>query len=146
MEAVACERILALEELDPAHCRHDDDGAAHAAVGEQVQRRIELKPSLSVTSKRTAPQWHWPVQILLSSTMRPCLLFGHFYDIPCRITKPPQVAASNAPHLRAHRQLDDGRGGIGGDDLGYTDRGAVRWSMRGSSRTATRLAVRATRT
>ena len=33
MEAVACEHILALEELDAAHLRHDDDGAAHAAVG-----------------------------------------------------------------------------------------------------------------
>ncbi len=33
MEAVACQRILALQELDPAHLRHDDHGASHPAVG-----------------------------------------------------------------------------------------------------------------
>lgn len=32
METVACQHILALQELDPAHLRHDDDGAAHPAV------------------------------------------------------------------------------------------------------------------
>jgi hypothetical protein len=40
MEAVACYRILALQELGPTHLRHDNDGAS----------------SLSVASKRTAPQ------------------------------------------------------------------------------------------
>src|SRR5712675_2238422 len=38
---------------------------------EHVQRRIELKPSLSVASKRTAPQWHWPARTFVSSTMLP---------------------------------------------------------------------------
>jgi hypothetical protein len=33
MEAVACQRVLALQESDPAHLGHGDDGAAHAAVG-----------------------------------------------------------------------------------------------------------------
>jgi hypothetical protein len=32
MEAVACQRILALQELDPSHLRHDDDSASHPAV------------------------------------------------------------------------------------------------------------------
>jgi len=31
-----------------------------------VQRRIELKPSLSLASNRTAPQWHWPAQTFAS--------------------------------------------------------------------------------
>src|SRR5258705_5947333 len=38
---------------------------------EHVQRRIELKPSLRVASKRTAPQWHCPDRTLASSTMLP---------------------------------------------------------------------------
>jgi hypothetical protein len=58
-----------------------------------VQRRIELKPSLSVASKRTVPQWHWPARTFVSSTITPNLLFrlscsDRFYDIPRRITKP----------------------------------------------------------
>jgi hypothetical protein len=36
-----------------------------------VQRRIELKPSLSAASKRTAPQWHWPARTFVSPTMLP---------------------------------------------------------------------------
>jgi hypothetical protein len=32
MEAVACQRILALQDLDPTHFRHGNDGAAHPAV------------------------------------------------------------------------------------------------------------------
>jgi hypothetical protein len=32
MEAVACQRILALQEPDPTHLRHHNDGAAHPAV------------------------------------------------------------------------------------------------------------------
>jgi hypothetical protein len=32
MEAVACQRILALQDLDPTHFRHDDDGASHSAA------------------------------------------------------------------------------------------------------------------
>lgn len=33
VEAIAGERVLALEDLDSAHGRHGDDGAAHSAVG-----------------------------------------------------------------------------------------------------------------
>src|SRR5258706_10795551 len=32
MEAICCQRILALQDLDPAHFRHDNDGASHPAV------------------------------------------------------------------------------------------------------------------
>ena len=32
MEAVGGQRILALQDLDPAHFRHDNDGASHSAV------------------------------------------------------------------------------------------------------------------
>jgi hypothetical protein len=32
MEAVACQSILTLQELDPTHLRHDNDGASHPAV------------------------------------------------------------------------------------------------------------------
>ena len=32
MEAVACQRIVALQEPDPTHLRHDNDGASHPAV------------------------------------------------------------------------------------------------------------------
>jgi hypothetical protein len=32
MEAVARQRILALQDLDPTHVRHDHDGASRAAV------------------------------------------------------------------------------------------------------------------
>jgi hypothetical protein len=39
-----------------------------------VQRRIELKPSLSVASKRTAPQWHRPARMFVSLTMLPVLI------------------------------------------------------------------------
>jgi hypothetical protein len=32
MEAVDCQRIFALQDLDPAHFRHDNDGASHSTV------------------------------------------------------------------------------------------------------------------
>src|SRR3954469_18327098 len=57
---------------------------------EHVQRRIELRPSLSVTSKRTAPQWHWPARILLSPAM-PRLRFGSLvnFDVGGLDHRPP---------------------------------------------------------
>lgn len=33
VEAIGGQHVLALEDIDPAHFRHDDDGAAHPAVG-----------------------------------------------------------------------------------------------------------------
>ncbi|MBV5270313.1 MAG: hypothetical protein JZU55_10960 [Afipia sp.] len=32
MEAVGCQHVLALQEVDPTHFRHDDDRASHPAV------------------------------------------------------------------------------------------------------------------
>ena len=71
MEAVACQRILALQEPDPTHLRHHNDGAAHPAVrAGAAADRIEAVDELA--SKRTAPQWHWPARTLVSLTVLPC--------------------------------------------------------------------------
>jgi hypothetical protein len=71
---------------------------------EHVQRRIELKPSLSVASKRTAPQWHCPDRTLASSTMLPVS--------PVQMTSSPVfaefVARMSACDMREQRPRDRG--------------------------------------
>src|SRR5258707_15870296 len=55
MEAVACQRILALQELDPAHFRHDDNGASHSAVrASAAADRIEAVAERHLETHRTA--------------------------------------------------------------------------------------------
>jgi hypothetical protein len=55
MEAVACQRILALKELDPAHFRHDDDGASHSAVrASAAADRIQAVAERHLETHRTA--------------------------------------------------------------------------------------------
>src|SRR4051812_17442556 len=97
MEAVACERILALEELDPAHCRHDDDGAAHAAVGagaaadriEAVaERRLETHGAAMALASPNVRVAHHHAQIS-------CL------DSPVRIASTISRAGSPSPHHAA---------------------------------------------
>ena len=55
VKTVARQRILALQELDPAFFRHDDDGAAHPAVGAgAAQRRIQTVAERHLETHRTA--------------------------------------------------------------------------------------------
>jgi len=55
MEAIACQRILALQELDPAHLRRDNDGASHPAVGAgAAQDRIEAVAERRFETHRAA--------------------------------------------------------------------------------------------
>jgi hypothetical protein len=63
MEAVARQRILALQELDPAHLSHDNDGASHPAVRTGAAAdRIE-----TVAERRL--EWHRPARTFVSFTM-----------------------------------------------------------------------------
>src|SRR5580692_10266154 len=72
---------------------------------EQVQRRIDLKPSLSVTSKRTAPQWHWPARTFVSRTMCLCLRFRSVFT-------PKGVSRQFAPGDRLRLRLTTIRAGV----------------------------------
>jgi hypothetical protein len=55
METVACQRILALQKLDPAHLCHHNDGAAHPAVrAGAAQDRIETVAERRLETHRAA--------------------------------------------------------------------------------------------
>src|SRR3954469_20358108 len=55
IEAVACQRIVALQDPDPAHFGHHDDGAAHPAIGTgAAQRRIEAVAQRRLEAHRAA--------------------------------------------------------------------------------------------
>jgi hypothetical protein len=55
MEAVAFQRILALQKPDPAHLRHDNDGAAHPAVrAGAAEDRIETVAERRLKTHRAA--------------------------------------------------------------------------------------------
>ncbi|MBR0751805.1 hypothetical protein JQ604_06390 [Bradyrhizobium jicamae] len=55
MEPVARQRILTLQEPDPAHFRRDDDGAAHPAVGAvAAEDRIETVAERRFETHRAA--------------------------------------------------------------------------------------------
>src|SRR4051812_2016020 len=118
MEAVACERILALEELDPAHCRHDDDGAAHAAVGAGAAAdRIEAVAERRLETHRAAMALASPnvrVAHHVADVSRCCRL----YDIPDWETKPvtrPSSIHANGPAARMARSAS------GPQDLAFPD-------------------------
>src|SRR3954453_22575916 len=114
MEAVACERILALEELDPAHCRHDDDGAAHAAVGAGAAAdRIEAVAERRLETHRAAMALASPnVRVAHHVAVSRCC---RLYDIPDWETKPVTRPSSiprersrspdGAKRIRATRRL-----------------------------------------
>src|SRR6478752_4387552 len=103
MEAVACERILALEELDPAHCRHDDDGAAHAAVGAGAAAdRIEAVAERRLETHRAAMALAGPnVRVAHHYAKSPVqtLLFGSLLRYSAQdhqaLFRPPQAARSH---------------------------------------------------
>src|SRR3954447_21301900 len=99
MEAVACERILALEELDPAHCRHDDDGAAHAAVGAGAAAdRIEAVAERRLETHRAAMALAGPnVRVAHHVAVSRCC---RLYVIPDRETK-PVTRRSSIPRERS---------------------------------------------
>src|SRR3954469_13867778 len=99
MEAVACERILALEELDPAHCRHDDDGAAHAAVGAGAAAdRIEAVAERRLETHRAAMALAGPnVRVAHHVAVSRCC---RLYVIPDRETK-PVTRPSSIPRERS---------------------------------------------
>jgi hypothetical protein len=70
MEAIARQRILALQELDPARLRHDNDGALHPAVrARAAEDRIEAVDECCFETHGAAPQWHWPARTFVSLTM-----------------------------------------------------------------------------
>src|SRR6187402_2094305 len=55
MEAVACQRILALQDLDAAHFRHDDNGASHPAERTRAaEDRIEAVAQRGLKTHRAA--------------------------------------------------------------------------------------------
>jgi hypothetical protein len=55
MEAVACQRIFALQDLDPTHFRHDNDGASHSAIrASAAADRIEAVAERHLETHRTA--------------------------------------------------------------------------------------------
>jgi hypothetical protein len=55
MEAVACQRILAAQDLDPTYFRHGDDGASHPAVRARAAAdRIEAVAQRRLETHRTA--------------------------------------------------------------------------------------------
>jgi len=55
MEAVACQRIVALQDLDPTHFRHDNDGPSHSAVrAGAAADRIEAVAERHLETHRTA--------------------------------------------------------------------------------------------
>src|SRR5579862_4719454 len=55
MEAVACQRVLAVQDLDPPHFRHDNHGASHSAVGASAAADgIEAVAESHLETHRTA--------------------------------------------------------------------------------------------
>jgi hypothetical protein len=67
MEAVACQRILALHDLDATHFRHDNDGASHSAVRASAAAEIEAvaerhlethRPAMALTSPNVRVAHH----------------------------------------------------------------------------------------
>jgi hypothetical protein len=55
VEAVACQRILALQDLDPTHFRHDNDSTPHSAVrASAAADRIEAVTERHLKTHRTA--------------------------------------------------------------------------------------------
>src|SRR3954453_19206219 len=117
MEAVACERILALDELDPAHCRHDDDGAAHAAVGAGAAAdRIEAVAERRLETHRAAMALAGPnVRVAHHVAVSRCC---RLYVIPDRETK-PVTRPSSIPRERS--RSPDARSASGPQDLAFPD-------------------------
>ncbi|GAB0118855.1 hypothetical protein Acid7E03_29270 [Acidisoma sp. 7E03] len=61
-----------------------------------MHRRAVASPSLSLASKRTAPQWHWPRQVFVSSDMLMTLLRNDFTVDRTRAPVRRQSAAAAA--------------------------------------------------
>src|SRR6185295_7523284 len=74
MEAVACQRIVALQDLDPTHFRHDNDSASHSAVrAGAAADRIEAVAERHLETHRTA-------MALASPNVR---VVHHIACVPC---------------------------------------------------------------
>src|ERR1700755_1584080 len=74
MEAVACQRIVALQDLDPAHFRHDNDSPSPSAVRPgAAPRRMEAVAERHLETYRAA-------MALASPNVR---VVHHIACVPC---------------------------------------------------------------